>query len=69
MYDKTDPLQLYVYSTLGDKIVNSVGKGLIYVLAYRNGQELDPMKTTSYGVAYPETASVDNFFYLLDPVT
>ena len=69
VYDKTDPLQLYVYSTLGDKIVNSVGKGLIYVLAYRNGQEIDPMKTTSYGVAYPETASVDNFFYLLDPVT
>jgi len=25
VYDKTDPLQLYVYSTLGDKIVNSVG--------------------------------------------
>lgn len=64
VYDKTDPLQIQPYCTLGDKIVNSVGQGLIYALVYRNGQELDPMKTLAYGTTLPSASNGDYFYHL-----
>lgn len=66
VYDKTDPLQVVVYSTLGDKLVNGVGKGIVYALVYRNGEEIDPMKTTNCGSSLPANGTLDNYFWLLD---
>lgn len=53
IYDKTDPLQISVLSTLGDKIINSVGYGILYTRVYRNGAEIDAIATTN-------TATVTN---------
>lgn len=66
VYDKTDPLQVVVYSTLGDKLVNGVGKGIVYALVYRNGEEKDPMKTTNCGSSLPANSTLDNYFWLLN---
>lgn len=64
VYDKTDPLQLHITSTLGTQLVNSVGQGMLYVQAYRNGIEIDPIKTTKCGTQLPDSGE---YFYLLDP--
>ena len=63
VYDKTDPLQLHITSTLGTQLVNSVGQGMLYVQAYRNGIEIDPIKTTKCGTQLPDSGE---YFYLLD---
>ena len=41
--DKSDPLQVYVYSTVGNQILNSNGIGAVYAVVYQNGVEIDPM--------------------------
>lgn len=44
VYDKTDPLQITVLSTLGDKIINSVGQGILYANVFRNGEKQTKLK-------------------------
>lgn len=51
--DKTDPLQVYIFSTLGDKITNSVGVGCIYAKVEQNGVELDELQNLTVSVAEP----------------
>lgn len=66
VYDKTDPLQVTILSTLGDKIVNSVGKGILYTRVWRNGTEIDAIKTTNCGTSYPSSPTNGTYFWLLD---
>lgn len=51
--DKTDPLQVEIFSTLGDKITNSVGVGCIYVRVYQNGTELDELQNLKVSTTEP----------------
>ena len=51
--DKTDPLQVDVFSTLGDKILNSVGEGCIYAIVRRNGVEEDALKNLKVSAEAP----------------
>ena len=41
--DYSDPLLVEVLCTLGEKIVNSIGEGVIYALTTQNGTTLDPV--------------------------
>lgn len=66
VYDKDDPLQVTVYSTLGDKIINGQGQGLVYARVFRNGSEIDTMKTVDCGTSYPSGATSGDFYYYLD---
>lgn len=47
VYDKTDLYQIEVISTLGDKLVNSQGIGIIYTKVLRNGEDFDPIVSTA----------------------
>lgn len=51
--DKTDPLQVEIFSTLGDKITNSVGVGCIYARVYQNGTELDELQNLKVSTTAP----------------
>lgn len=64
--DKTDPIEIRCFSTLGEQIINGSGVGAIYALVLRNGEELDAIKTTSFGAAYPSSPTSGTFFYKLD---
>lgn len=69
VYDKTDPIQVTVLSTLGDKLINSVGKGILYTKIFRNGVEIDPIVTTNCGLISDRnklTPTKGNYFWLLD---
>lgn len=66
VYDKTDPLQIVVQSTVGDKLINGVGEGIIYALVYRNGEEIDHMKTLNYGTSLPTDGVLGDYFWLLN---
>lgn len=39
--DKSDPLQVYVYSTIGNQILNGTGVGAVYAVVRQNGTTLD----------------------------
>ena len=64
--DKSDPVQLYLHSTIGDKIVNGQGVGAIYALAFRNGDEIDPIKSTVFSTNAPSNPSDGDYYYKLD---
>lgn len=68
--DHDDDYQINIISTLGDKIINSKGVGMIYCQVFRkgNGQsiEVDPMKTVSCGTELPSTNNTDGYFYHLN---
>lgn len=64
--DKSDPVQLELFSTIGDKIVNSQGIGAVYAIALRNGEEIDPIPTTVFSTTPPSTPSSGDFYYKLD---
>lgn len=64
--DKSDPIEVKCFSTLGEQIINGSGIGAIYALMYRNGEEIDTIKTTSFGVDYPSNPSAGMFFYKIN---
>ena len=68
LYDKLDPVIADVFSSIGDKIVNKQGIGAWYVVLTdtRNGQELDPMPTTTFATADPSPATIGQWYYNLD---
>lgn len=61
--DKSDPVSVEAIPTLGDKIVNSQGVGAIYAMVYRNGEELDPIKSTQFLTTAPSNPSKGDFYY------
>lgn len=46
--DVTDPLQIQVYSTLGEQLVNGVGDGAVFVRVMLNNEEVDTIKSTNF---------------------
>ena len=63
--DKTDPVQAYVYCNLGTQIVNGQGCGAIYVKVFRNGEEIDKIKSERFLTTAPSGVNGD-FYYHLD---
>ena len=61
LIDKTDPLQVEVLSSIGDQIINGAGVGAFYVLVYRNGVEIDPIKTRVFSTTPPSSALLETF--------
>jgi hypothetical protein len=66
VYDKNDPVQAYVYSSVGTQILNNQGQGAIYTKIFRNGNEIDAIKSERFLTAAPTSASAGEFYYHLD---
>ena len=66
LFDKSDPLQITVFSSLGTQIVNGKGVGALYVKVVRNGVEIDPIKSERFLTANPATATAGDYYYKLD---
>ena len=63
--DTTDDLTAYTYATIAE-FKNSQGHGAIYTRVYRNGQEVDPIKSTTFSDTAPTGASNGDYYYHLD---
>ena len=62
--DKTDPLQVEVFSSLGQQLINGNGYGAVYARVYLNGEEIDQIQTVDFVTS---TASATGTkCYLLD---
>lgn len=65
--DKQDPIQVTVLSSVGDKLINGNGVGAIYAMVYRNGKELDPIKSERFVDTLPTSGNKNgDYCYLLD---
>lgn len=67
--DKTDPLQVEIFSTLGDKITNSVGVGCIYARVYQNGTELDELQNLKVSSTEPASPLEGDVWAHIDEAT
>lgn len=63
--DTTDDLTAYTYATIKE-FKNSQGFGAIYTRVYRNGEEVDAIKSTVFSDTAPTGASSGDFYYHLD---
>ncbi len=61
--DKSDPLQVSVFSSLGSQIVNGNGYGALYVKVTRNGQEIDPLLTEVFSTSAPASPATGDYYY------
>ena len=70
LIDKTDPIQVTVLSSVGDKLINGNGVGALYAKVYRKGEEIDPMYTETFVVGtgnLPTTGVTSgDYCYVLD---
>ena len=57
--DKSDPLQFYMFSTVGEKLVNSQGRGVVYGRVYQNGQELDSVEGWVFSATPPSNPATN----------
>ena len=64
--DKTDPVQAQVYCSLGTQILNGQGYGAVYTKIYRNGVEIDEMKSEVFSATAPSNPTTGSFYYHLD---
>lgn len=65
--DKQDPIQVTVLSSVGDKLINGNGVGAIYAIVYRNGLEIDAIKTERFVETLPTSGNKNgDYCYLLD---
>lgn len=65
--DKQDPIQVTLLSSVGDKLVNGNGVGALYALVYRNGQEIDSIKSERFVETLPASGNKNgDYCYLLD---
>lgn len=65
--DKQDPHQTTILSSIGNQLRNGNGVGALYALVYRNGQELDPIKSERFVETLPTTGNKNgDYCYLLD---
>lgn len=65
VFDKTDPIQVSVFSSFGDQIVNSQGTGALYVKVMRSGQEIDQLYSNQFLTTAP-TGSNGDFYYAIN---
>ena len=64
--DKTDPISLELFSSIGNQIVNGVGIGGVYAMVFQNGQEIDEIKSTTFSVSEPDKPSNGDFWYKIN---
>ena len=64
--DKSDPIQAHVYSSIGTQILNGQGCGAVYVKIFRNGEEIDPIKSEVFSETAPANPTTGDFYYHLD---
>ena len=61
--DKTDNYQADIDSTAGDVFKNTVGQTCLICRLWQNGQEVDPLKSTTYSKTAPSSPATGNFYY------
>ena len=66
VFDKTDPIQVAVLSSVGNQLVNGIGECALYVKVTRNGQEIDKIKSERFLTSGPSTATKGDYYYLID---
>lgn len=68
LFDKTDPIQVSVFSSFGEQIINGQGVGVLYVRVTQLGQEVDQLLSDRFidGDA-PTGATVGDHYYQLNP--
>ena len=69
--DKSDSISVQVFSSLGDQLVNGIGindesYGAVVARAYQNNTEIDKLKSTSFLLSPPSSASKGDFYYKID---
>lgn len=65
--DKQDPIQVTILSSVGDKLINGNGVGALYAMVYRNGQELDKIKSERFVETLPTSGNKNgDYCYLLN---
>ena len=63
--DQNDPVQAYTFATVTN-FKNGNGEGAVYTRVYRNGTEIDPIRTLVFSTTEPTGASAGDFYYKLD---
>lgn len=66
VFDKTDPIQVSVMSSVGTQLVNGMGAGGLYVRVTRNGEEIDKMKSERFFTGNPSEAKSGDYYYKID---
>lgn len=66
--DKTDPISVECFSSLGDKLVNGSGVGGVYAMVFQNGHEIDEVKTTQFLPKEPVDGAI-GYFYKVNEVS
>lgn len=60
--DKTDPISVECFSSLGDKLVNGSGVGGVYAMIFQNGQQIDEIKSTDFFTEEPSDGTIGYFY-------
>ena len=63
LVDKTDNYQADIDSTAGDIFKNTVGHTCLICRLWQNGQEVDPLKSTTYSTTAPSSPATGAFYY------
>ena len=66
VFDKTDPIQVSVMSSVGTQLVNGMGAGAIYAKVSRNNEEIDVMKSERFFYENPSSAKSGDYYYKVD---
>lgn len=66
VFDKTDPIQVSVISTVGTQLVNGAGAGAVYAKVTRNGAEIDVIKSERFLTSNPTSATSGDYYYKID---
>lgn len=65
IFDQSDPVLSYTFATVAE-FKNGQGCGAVYTRVYRNGTELDPIKSLVFSETAPESATAGDYYYHLD---
>lgn len=65
--DYNDPVQAFIYSSIGNQITNGNGFGVVMCKVTRNGEEIDTLPiNTQFVTAKPSSMTAGEYYYLLD---
>ena len=64
--DKNDPITLLLLSSVGTQLTSDSPFGVVYTIAYLNGEEIDPILSTSFLTAPPSSPQSGDFYYHID---
>lgn len=64
--DKTDNYQAEIESTGGEIFKNSIGESFLICRLFQNGQEVDPVKSTTYVKTEPSSGTTGSYIYVVN---